>query len=250
MRASRVAARAGRCQNDPSNIEWTWPVKRSDTRERAGSEGVARSPAVRRVPSLLAAAAAGGAMAAGAQAPANEQQVSLPYFVQFNTVCLRCHEGQCSGRLSFDSAADSRSHILRYSGRLTDDEIREMYVMPRYMKEQCGYYPLLGLPGAGRWTAAGQLRSADQLSYFVPLGALQRREYRVRLRFEADASAAVRVTSATFDEVVNAALHTEQGELVVRLRPSQAAAHYLHLHLDRPVTPLEIDVAAGAVGAP
>lgn len=219
------------------------PVKRSDARQAAGRRDARL---------LLTAAAAASAMAAAALAPARGQAVSLPSFVQFNTVCLKCHEAQRSGRLSFDSAADSRSHILRYAGRLTDAELEEMFVMLRYMKEQCGYYPLLGVPGGGRWTAAeaSRLRSADQLSYFIPLGALERREYLLRLRFDAEARGAVRITSVSFEELVHEPLRAEHGELLVRLRPLQAAAHYLHLHLDRPATLLELELAAAAVRTP
>lgn len=37
--------------------------------------------------------------------------------VIFNTICAKCHEAECSGRLSFDEAFEtSASHILRYYG--------------------------------------------------------------------------------------------------------------------------------------
>ena len=38
--------------------------------------------------------------------------------VIFNTICAKCHEAECSGRLSFDEAFEtSSSHILRHYGR-------------------------------------------------------------------------------------------------------------------------------------
>ena len=38
--------------------------------------------------------------------------------VIFNTICAKCHEAECSGRLSFDEAFEtSSSHILRHFGR-------------------------------------------------------------------------------------------------------------------------------------
>ncbi len=48
---------------------------------------------------LTALAPALPAAAADPQPPA-----SIETIVQFHTVCNNCHEGQCSGRLSFDSA--------------------------------------------------------------------------------------------------------------------------------------------------
>ena len=37
--------------------------------------------------------------------------------VIFNTICAKCHEAECSGRLTFDKAFEtSTSHILRYYG--------------------------------------------------------------------------------------------------------------------------------------
>lgn len=212
----------------------------------------ARRPGLRGLRSVLVAAAASGAMATTAQVPGTGQDVSLRSFVRFNTVCLTCHEAQCSGRLSFDSAGDAKSHILRYTGRPTDAEIQEMFVMLKYMKEQCGYYPLPGLPGSRRWTVAevGGLRGEDERSYFLPLGALAERDYELRLRFEAETSGTVRITSAAFDEVVNETMRTEQDEVVVRLRPTKAAAHYLHLHLDDSVLLLELNVASPAAGTP
>ena len=42
-------------------------------------------------------------------------EVSRATAVKFNTVCTRCHEGECSGRVSFSSGvAATRSHVLRY----------------------------------------------------------------------------------------------------------------------------------------
>jgi hypothetical protein len=213
----------------------------------------AHRPVARIVRSLLTAVAASGAMVAAAQAPATGEDVSLPSFVRFNIVCLKCHEAQCSGRLSLDSAAGSaKSHVLRYTGRLMDTEVEELFIMLKYMKEQCGYYPMLGLPGGGRWTAdeAARLRGEDERSYFVPLGTLAAHDYSLRLRFESDTSGSVRITSAAFDEVVNDVVRTQQGRAVVRVRPPLAAAHYLYLTLDGPARLLELELAESADGAP
>lgn len=65
--------------------------------------------------------------------------------VIFNTICSKCHEAQCSGRLSFDEAFEkSTGHILRYYGRASGKQWlqKELFDILNYMKEKCAYYPM------------------------------------------------------------------------------------------------------------
>ena len=39
--------------------------------------------------------------------------IPLAAVVRFNTACARCHEGECSGRLSFDHGQESSGNPIR-----------------------------------------------------------------------------------------------------------------------------------------
>ena len=73
-------------------------------------------------------------------AAANEIPQST--IVRFNTVCANCHEGECSGRLSFQSgAAAARQHMQRYLGPIVDADVAAFFDLLRYTKENCAHYP-------------------------------------------------------------------------------------------------------------
>ena len=62
----------------------------------------------------------------------DEGRASVESTVLFNTDCARCHEGECSGRLSFHlppEAADQ--HIRRHGGELPAKQVRELYELLR-----------------------------------------------------------------------------------------------------------------------
>ncbi len=65
--------------------------------------------------------------------------------VIFNTICAKCHEAQCSGRLSFDEAFEkSTSHVLRHYGQASGKQWlqKELFDILNYMKGKCAYYPI------------------------------------------------------------------------------------------------------------
>jgi hypothetical protein len=84
-----------------------------------------------------------------------EPPAALDAIVQFHTVCNSCHEGECSGRLSFDSgSAAARGHIERYLGATPDASIASLFAMLRHVKESCSHYPAVPLrPAVGTWQA-------------------------------------------------------------------------------------------------
>ncbi len=79
------------------------------------------------------------------------QEIPRPAVVRFNTVCANCHEGECSGRLSFQSGADAaRGHMERYLGKITSAEGAALFSLLRYTKEHCSHYPV-----TAAWPAGG-----------------------------------------------------------------------------------------------
>ncbi|HBH35093.1 MAG TPA: hypothetical protein DDW45_01410, partial [Gammaproteobacteria bacterium] len=76
---------------------------------------------------------------------ATEEEAFTESVVIFNTICAKCHEAQCSGRLSFDDTLDaSANHIVRYYNEASEKKWlqRELFVILNHMKEKCAYYPM------------------------------------------------------------------------------------------------------------
>lgn len=159
-------------------------------------------------------------------------EVSRATAVKFNTVCTRCHEGECSGRLSFSSGvAATRSHVRRYLPSSSPLEVEELFAILKYTKELCAHYPLPdAVPANGIWgvEALRQWRSPDGESYFIPLGRMRPGVYQLGLRFDGKSEASVRITNENFDVLLEERLCKDQA--CERTLPVVAEAlYYLHL---------------------
>ncbi len=99
----------------------------------------------------------------------------------FNTNCARCHEGECSGRMTFRLSQDiADQHIQRHIGKLSQEIYQELYELLHYMKVECSFYPLdLALSDDGVWSKSqlSSLRSYRGTAFFIPLGALKQSSY-------------------------------------------------------------------------
>lgn len=122
--------------------------------------------------------------------------------ITFNTACAGCHEGECSGRLSFKNGMVSASgHIRRYAGPLRDDEVAALFEQLKYMKEHCAYYPLvIPVPHDRVWAreALRALFSPAGKGYFVPLGELEAGRYQVDLIFDRETEVHLQVLGSDF----------------------------------------------------
>lgn len=130
-------------------------------------------------------------------------EVSRATVVKFNTTCARCHEGECSGRLSFSSGvAGAQGHVRRYIPSLSPLEVEELFAILKYTKEDCAHYPLPdAAPANGIWDAEvlRQWRSPEGEGYFIPLGRMRQGMYHLGLSFDGKAEASVRITNEKFD---------------------------------------------------
>ena len=113
--------------------------------------------------------------------------ITVKSTVIFNTACARCHEGECSGRMSFHLPEEAANqHIRRHGGDLSLSDIRHLFKLLRYMKEECSFYPLPhALMNDQKWdrTMLDTFRSPSRQAYFMPLGLLKPGMY--QLSFEA-----------------------------------------------------------------
>lgn len=105
-------------------------------------------------------------------------------FVDFNTQCARCHEGECSGRLSFSSGSEGAArHLRRYLGDISDKEVQELYGLLRQTKENCAIYPFPA-QWDGTLDELKTWRNSLQDGYFIPVQRLDAGQWRLEIELE------------------------------------------------------------------
>ena len=166
-------------------------------------------------------------VAADAQPPA-----SIETIVQFNTVCSSCHEGQCSGRLSFDSsAAAAHSHVERYIGKASEVHVAALFAMLQHVKESCAHYPSVPIrPATGAWEAAelAPWRNAQAGAYFIPLGRLAAGRWQLQLEFDSAAEGNARIDDNHMETMADERLCGDTAKTVV-FDATASATYFLHL---------------------
>lgn len=172
--------------------------------------------------------------------------VPLRTAVLFNTACAQCHEGECSGRLSFDlgqqAAAD---HVRRYVGEVAAAVQRDLQALLADMKRSCAYSPLaVAVPENGIWRAddLAQLRSPLGAAHFIPLGVLVAGNYRAALRFDGAAEARAEVISAAFDITDHPGLRAESGGTDFVFAVERKGVHYFRLQTEKPAALIELRI--------
>lgn len=159
-------------------------------------------------------------------------EVSPSTVMKFNTLCGRCHEGECSGRLSFSSGiAATQGHIRRHLPSSTPPEVEELYSVLKYTKEHCAHYPLMdAVPANGIWSAEllRQWRAPDGTGYFVPLGRMGPGTYRLTLRLDGEGAVEVRITNEKLEVLLEEQQCKDQ-VFVWSLPVAAESLHYLHL---------------------
>ena len=179
-----------------------------------------------------------GLIAALSCTGATGEEIPQSAIVRFNTVCANCHEGECSGRLSFQSgAAAARQHMQRYLGPIVDADVAAFFGLLRYTKENCAHYPqTVRIPASGIWTAAdlNEWRNPDNGAYFIALGHLVPGDYRLQLSFAPHGEGRLKITDQHFEPLVEAVLSPEaKQEMTFTV---MAGAHYLTLHSQAELT--------------
>jgi len=129
---------------------------------------------------------------------------SVKTSVIFNTLCAKCHEGECSGRLSFDTGSKAASsHIKRYAGdtNISKGETEEFFSLLNYMKTECA----LWMPSDGKWKSENLSRFALSTSkgYFIPLGLLKKGQYHIEIKLKDDIHFRVEVLSDHFEHFLD-----------------------------------------------
>jgi hypothetical protein len=163
---------------------------------------------------------------------AADARASPRTIVDFHTLCSDCHEGQCSGHLSFDSgSAAARSHIERYLGSTDEATVAALFAMLRHVKENCSHYPVVPLrPATGTWEAdeLSPWRNARAGAYFIPLGQLDPGRRQIVLEFDRPAEGIARVDDDRMETVADEQLCRDLSK-VVELEVAATTAYFLHL---------------------
>ena len=160
--------------------------------------------------------------------------------VIFNTSCARCHEGQCSGRMTFqlpEKAANQ--HILRHGGTLTEEQLRHLYKLLRYMKEECSFYPLtIALINDQIWERdmLNKFQSPSKDAYFMPLGLLEPGIYELLFEEPGNIKFCVDIISDEFDFIDKDILYDDGGKMRLKFNAEEHSKYFLRLTAQTPIS--------------
>jgi hypothetical protein len=167
----------------------------------------------------------------------------------FDAACARCHEAECSGRLTFADPSRARDHVLRYAGAGADARVVELIELLRVTKEECRIDPAAALRCGGPPWDAAQLRRVhvgSERAWFVPLGAAAAGPQRVVLRFDRDVGASLRISTLHFEVLHESAGRTRERALEIPFSAPDADLLFLRLRADAVAELLDLRVEPGA----
>ena len=189
---------------------------------------------------------------------ATEDEAFTESVVIFNTICAKCHEAQCSGRLSFDDSSDaSVNHIVRYYGDVSEKKWlqKELFVILNHMKEKCAYYPMPApIPPQMVWSGEmlEKMATLVERNYFIPIGPFTPGHYQLELKLAKDAKVTVHLVSEIFDMVVEDCYFSSDRQIVIPFSIEEAGNHYVRVYPREPVqiTRLAVTPLSQSNGAP
>ena len=169
--------------------------------------------------------------------------VSTKTAVIFNTLCAKCHEGECSGRLSFDTGSKAaNSHIKRYAGdiNVSEGEAKEFFSLLNYMKKECA----LLMPDNGKWKPENlshfALPSHD--SYFIPLGDLKIGQYRLNIEIKEETLFRVEVLSDHLEPYLDQSVCPDRNERPLRFTIDESINAFLRIRSRKPLHIIALEI--------
>ena len=130
----------------------------------------------------------------------NINNISIKSAVIFNILCAKCHEGQCSGRLSFDTGSEAASnHIKRYANNKSTSktEIEEFFTLLNYMKKECLLIMPKNIKDKKNNFSLFALKSNK--GYFIPLGILKKGDYDLIIKTQEKDRFTLEIISDSFE---------------------------------------------------
>ncbi len=168
--------------------------------------------------------------------------------VIFNTVCAKCHEAECSGRLSFNEAFEAASsHIIRHYAEASGNKPlqKELFTILNYMKGKCAYYPMsFSVPADRIWNSdmLEPMATPGNENYFISVGSFPQGAYQLELTLAENAKVTVHLISDTFDMVVEDCYASSGKRIVVPFEIEDAGQYYLRIYPRKPVQVLRLAI--------
>lgn len=141
------------------------------------------------------------------------ENISTKSAVIFNILCAKCHEVECSGRLSFDTGSDkAKNHIKRYTEdtNLTDDKTKEFFTLLNYMKKEC----TILMPKSKKYKSdnLSNFILPSQKGYFISLGLLENGIYHLNIQTKEKIHFKIEVITNHFESLLNQSICPDQKE--------------------------------------
>ena len=182
---------------------------------------------------------------------AGSDDLPIESVVAFNTQCARCHEGECSGRMSFQLAEGATDeHVRRYGGDMSMETVRDLGALLSYMKERCAFFPLpLSLGADHSWgrDILDRLRGPDGTAYFMPLGSMEPNSYLLRISgLDVGVRACAELVAADFDLVSHEGLAPDGEHQVLRFLVQVPGELFLRIRAQAPFNLTRVDLVTWA----
>ncbi|NOR51990.1 MAG: hypothetical protein GQ470_05165 [Gammaproteobacteria bacterium] len=161
--------------------------------------------------------------------------------VIFNTICAKCHEAQCSGRVIFGEAYEASSrHIIRHYSKASGKEWlqRELFNILNYMKKKCAYYPMsVPIPPKRIWNSEmlEKMTTLLERKYFIPIGHFTPGNYHFELSLAKDEKVTVHLVSERFDMLVDDCFLSSKNRIVIPVTIEDAGNYYVRVYPRNPV---------------
>jgi hypothetical protein len=180
--------------------------------------------------------------------PAQAAEIPLATVVRFNTLCATCHEGECSGRLSFDLGIQaSENHIRRHAGDVDQSVWRDLARLLAHTKQACAYYPMaVGIPEGRHWNQErlAELHNAKENAWFIPLGHLPAGRYRATQGMSGQMEGIAQIVSASFDIADFPLPCADSGQIAFFFVVDRSSVHYLRFKSGKGQTLTSLDIQA------
>ena len=180
--------------------------------------------------------------------PAQAADIPLGTVVRFNTLCATCHEGECSGRLSFDlGVGATENHIRRHAGDVDQHVWQDLARLLAHTKQTCAYYPMADdIPEGRHWNPErlAELHNAKENAWFIPLGHLPAGRYRATLGMNGQMEGIAQIISAGFDIADFPLQCTDSGQIAFFFVVDRSSVHYLRFKSGNVQTLTSLDIQA------
>ena len=171
--------------------------------------------------------------------------------VIFNTVCAKCHEAQCSGRLSFSDVYEkATSHIIRHYNKASEKVWlqKELFGILNHMKKKCAYYPMsVPIPTKRIWNSEmlEKMTTLLERKYFIPIGLFAPGTYYLELSLAKDEKIIVHLVSETFDMIIEDCFLSSGMRISIPFSIKDTGNYYVRIYPRDPVRITELVISTG-----